>query len=57
MFWEKLELKETDKIIMPKGNLVEKYRCPQCGFCHFFVDNHKNQFNYCPQCGQKLLFD
>lgn len=31
--------------------------CENCGFIHDFIDNHTEQYKYCPQCGQVVKWE
>jgi hypothetical protein len=33
----------------------EDYECDNCGFIHTFIDGHTAQYNYCPNCGAKMV--
>ena len=30
-----------------------KGRCDHCGFVHYFIHGHGEQYKFCPQCGEK----
>ena len=30
-------------------------QCSECGFIHKFIDGHTAQYNYCPECGAKMV--
>lgn len=32
----------------------DKFRCSECGFTKEFVDEHTTQYEYCPECGQRI---
>lgn len=32
----------------------DKFRCNECGFTKEFVDGHTTQYEYCPECGQRI---
>ena len=32
----------------------DKFRCSECGFTKEFVDGHTTQYEYCPECGQRI---
>ena len=32
----------------------DKVRCSECGFTKEFVDGHTTQYEYCPECGQRI---
>lgn len=34
--------------------IYDKYRCSECGFTKEFVDGHTTQYEYCPECGQRI---
>jgi ribulose bisphosphate carboxylase small subunit len=33
----------------------EDYECDNCGFIHTFIDGHTAQYNYCPNCGCRMV--
>jgi hypothetical protein len=33
----------------------EDYECDNCGVIHTFIDGHTAQYNYCPNCGAKMV--
>lgn len=35
----------------PDGSF--KGQCGNCGFIHFFMEGHDNQYKFCPQCGEQ----
>ena len=32
----------------------DKFICSECGFTKEFVDGHTTQYEYCPECGQRI---
>lgn len=30
-------------------------QCSECGFIHKFIDGHTTQYNYCPNCGARMV--
>lgn len=30
-------------------------QCSECGFIHKFIDGHTAQYNYCPNCGCRMV--
>ena len=33
------------------------YQCPYCGFVLNAIENHTEQYNYCPNCGAKMRLE
>ena len=31
-----------------------KGRCKKCGFVHFFIEGHGEQYKFCPECGRAV---
>ena len=31
--------------------------CVNCGFIHDFIDDHTEQYKYCPQCGRTVKWE
>ena len=31
-----------------------KGRCKKCGFVHFFIERHDEQYKFCPECGRRI---
>lgn len=31
-----------------------KGRCKNCGFVHFFIEGHDEQYKFCPECGRRV---
>ena len=31
------------------------FMCQDCGFIHDFIDGHTAQYEYCPNCGAKMV--
>ena len=31
-----------------------KGRCKKCGFVHFFIEGHGEQYKFCPECGKAV---
>lgn len=34
-----------------------KGRCKKCGFVHFFIEGHGEQYKFCPECGRAVKWD
>lgn len=32
------------------------FECNKCGLIHDFIDGHTSQYNFCPNCGAKMVF-
>ena len=33
-----------------------KGRCKKCGFVHFFIEGHDEQYKFCPECGRMQIW-
>ncbi len=47
---------EKPIIILFENKHFMETQCPYCGFQRIYIDHHTSQYNFCPQCGRRIVW-